>query len=74
MYYVHSLNLDNKRYKFKYIKFCDLHQILMQRTEEQQIQYSQYAVSSAFHAINFGAQDCGLLFVTPLDILHVVTK
>ena len=71
---VDSKNLDNEKYNFQYLKFCDMHQIAMQGTLEQQVQYSQHAVCNAFHTVNFGGQDYGLLFATPPDILHVVRK
>ena len=51
-----------------------MHQIAMQGTEEKQIEYSQHAACNAFYNVNFGGQDCGLLFATPPDILHVVRK
>ena len=51
-----------------------MHQIAMQGTAEQQFKYSQHAVCNAFHLVNFGGQDRGLLFATPPDILHVVRK
>merc|ERR1711884_690327 len=46
----------------------------MQGTMDQQFKYSQHAVCNAFHLVNFGGQDRGLLFATPPDILHVVRK
>lgn len=51
-----------------------MHQIAMQGTAEQQIQYSPHVVYNAFHAVNFGGKDCGFLFATLLDILHVIRK
>ena len=51
-----------------------MHQISIKGTVEQQIKYSQYAVRNAFHAVNFGGQDCSLSFATLPDILHVVRK
>ena len=71
---VDSKNLDNEKYNFQYLKFCGMHQIAMQGTLEQQVQYSQHAVCNEFHAVNFGGQDYGLLSATPPDILHVVRK
>ena len=32
---VNSKNLDNEKYKFKYLKFCDMHQIAMQGFDER---------------------------------------
>ena len=50
---VDSKNLDNEKYNFQYLKFCDIHQIAMQGTLEQQVKYSQHAIYNAFHAVNF---------------------
>ena len=64
---VDSKNLDDENYNFQYLKICDMHQISVQGTLEQQVQYSQHAVCNAFHAVNFGGQDYGLLFATSIN-------
>ena len=51
-----------------------MHQFAMQGTKDEQDNYLQHAVCNAFHKVNFGGQDCGLLFATLPDILHVVRK
>ena len=39
---VDSKNLDNEKYNFQYLKFCDMHQIAMQGTLKQQVQYENH--------------------------------
>ena len=71
---VNSENLDNPTFNYEYLKFSDMHHIALHGTKEQRVQYSQHDINNAFHAVNFGGQERGLLFATPPDILHVVRK
>ena len=51
-----------------------MHHIALHGSVEQRVQYLQHDITNAFHNINFGGQEHGILFATPPDILHVVRK
>ena len=67
-------NLDNENYSCTYLKFCDMHHIALNGTDEERKQYSIHQVANAFHNITFGLKEYGILHSTPHDILHVVRK
>ncbi len=71
---VDSDNLDNEKFNCTYLRFSDLRAIATNGTDEQRKLYSQHEVTNAFHNINFGGQEYGLLGCTPPEILHVVRK
>ena len=59
---VDSENLGNHNFNFNYLNFADMHQNAIQGTDKERIKYSQHHVLNAFYNVNFGGQECGLLF------------